>query len=119
MPYIRAFFIGLIVLCVGIAVFVAPSPLFTRASFSLVLILIVLLLVMAATRDFYLQFVSLLFAAFYVQRVIVLYFDDGLFEYARAFFPQPETISMTCCWLWRRQFDWKCCITPPTESSDS
>jgi hypothetical protein len=121
MPYTRSFLAAVFFACIAIALFVPPSIPFADGAFWYAALLAVLLFLMAATREFFLQFVSLLLAGYYVHRVIVLYFDSGQFTYWRSMSPTPEDVSralkfLTACFaailigwtiarvrLWRRR----------------
>ena len=93
MPYIRSLFAALLILSIGLALFADDHPYFGPTTFWYLAGLIAVLFCMAATQEFFLQFVALLFAAYFVQRVIVLYFLPGEFTYSRTMLPTSEVVS--------------------------
>jgi hypothetical protein len=85
MPYSRSLFAVLLIVVIGLALFAGPrDPYFAPTTFWYLAGFVALLFCMAATGDFFLQFVALLFTAYFVQRVVVLYFFPEQFLYSRS-----------------------------------
>jgi hypothetical protein len=88
MPYVRILTFAFIVVFVGLAIIFNPAqPYLQEQTLWYACILALLVFFMKATRDFFMQFVAVLFAAYYLQRLIVIYFLPKEFAYQRKIFP--------------------------------
>lgn len=94
MPYVRILTFSFIVVFIGLAIFFNPAqPYLQEQALGCAALLALLVFFMAATRDFFMQFVAVLFAAYYLQRLIVIYFFPKEFAYHRKIFPRPDTVT--------------------------
>lgn len=99
MPYTRTLFVALLVACFAIAAFMTPDQYFEGGAFWYAVLLTALLLCLAATRDFFLEFFTVLFAAYYVQRIIVLAFDPKQFGYYDSIVLTPAVVTQALRFL--------------------